>query len=71
MFKTGRQICLITLLASAPLVAQQVSIKKEFNEILWATAQNIHHYYIERIPPDTLMLAGVRGMFRALDDDSD
>ena len=74
MLKKSRHIYLITILVSTvstPLNAQQVSLKTEFNEILWATAQNIHHYYIEQIPPDSLMLAGVMGMFRALDDDSD
>ncbi len=71
MFKIFRQICLIILLASTPLMAKQVALRTEFNEILWATAQNIHHYYIDKVSPDTLMSAGVRGMFRALDDHSD
>ena len=52
-------------------MAKQVALRTEFNEILWATAQNIHHYYIDKVSPDTLMSAGVRGMFRALDDHSD
>lgn len=60
----------MTILWSAP-TASAASIGEEFKEYLVATAGHIHRYYIEEVSPDSLVKAGVQGMFSALDVDSD
>ena len=63
-------LCSILFLYSTGLEAK-TTVQEEYRNILWKIAQNIHHYYFEEIPPDTLMHAGVRGIFNALDPASD
>ena len=63
-------LCSILFLSSTGLEAK-TTVQEEYRNILWKIAQNIHHYYFEEIPPDTLMHAGVRGIFKALDPASD
>ncbi|MBT4501404.1 MAG: S41 family peptidase [Gemmatimonadetes bacterium] len=46
-------------------------VEEEFLSVLWTIAQRINHFYFEEIPPDTLMHAGARGIFNALDPGSD
>ncbi len=71
MLNTCRLFCFIGLLAGHSLATQAPSLDQEFNDILWNTARHIDYYYIEKVSPDTLFQAGARGLFRALDPDSD
>ena len=48
-----------------------VNIDDEFRDLIVKTAIHINKYYVEEVSPDTLVHAGVRGMFAALDVDSD
>ena len=62
--------CAFLLTAGSALDAQP-TVKEEFRNLLWKIAQNIHHFYFEEIPPDSLMHAGARGIFNALDPGSE
>ena len=42
-------------------------LEREFGKFLWPIAEHIHRYYFEEIPADSLMSAGVEGLFHALD----
>ena len=53
-----------------PHPSPAADIDEEFKDLIVATAGHIHRYYIEEVSPDTLVRAGVRGMFAALDVDS-
>jgi len=60
--------CCIPLIIFAPTGAfTQPAIEKEYKDVLWPVAQQIHQYYFEELTPDTLMQAAARGLFAAMD----
>ena len=62
---------LLALLCSHTIAEAKHPIQEEFDAIVKPIVQAIDEYYIEGISPDTLMHAGVRGLFHALDPSSD
>ena len=59
-------LLLVILLVANPLEARS-TIEEEFRNVLWKIAQYVDGYYYEQLPPDTLMHASTRGIFKALD----
>ena len=47
------------------------TVRSELSKSAVPIIQRIRQYYIDVIPPDTLMQAGIRGLFQALDPGSD
>jgi len=64
-------LCLVAVLSGDNRVNASGSTKDEFKTYLIPVVQHIRNYYIDEVPPDTLMQAGVRGIFRTLDPASD
>jgi carboxyl-terminal processing protease len=62
---------LALLLLTGSRLEARSPVEEEFLSVLWTIAQRINHFYFEEIPPDTLMHAGARGIFNALDPGSD
>ena len=62
---------LALLLLTGNRLEARSPVEEEFLSVLWTIAQRINHFYFEEIPPDTLMHAGARGIFNALDPGSD
>tara|TARA_B100001250_G_scaffold409587_1_gene434244 strand:+ start:27124 stop:29010 length:1887 start_codon:yes stop_codon:yes gene_type:complete len=61
------QYCIpLIILASTGAFAQN-AIEKDYKDVLWPVAQQIHQYYFEELTPDTLMQAAARGLFAAMD----
>ena len=58
---------LLALVASASDLRAERSVADEYKALLWKTAQTIHEYYVEEVPPDSLVQAAARGIFNALD----
>ena len=58
---------LLALVASASDLRAERSVEDEYKALLWKTAKIIHEYYVEEVPPDSLVQAAVRGIFNALD----
>ena len=58
---------LLALVASASNLRAERSVADEYKTLLWKTAQTIHQYYVEEVPPDSLVQAAARGIFNALD----
>ena len=66
-------VCPLLVLAAHALEAEPAgsALEREFGRFLWPIAEHIHRYYYEQIPADSLMSAGVEGLFYALDPASD
>ena len=60
-------LCLVAMLSGNNRVDASGSAKDEFRTYLIPVVQHIQKHYIDEISPDTLMQAGVRGIFRSLD----
>ena len=58
---------LLALVASASDLRAERSVEDEYTALLWKTAKTIHEYYVEDVPPDSLVQAAARGIFNALD----
>ena len=58
---------LLALVASVSNLRAERSVEDEYNALLWQTAKTIHEYYVEEVPPDSLVQAATRGIFNALD----
>ena len=58
---------LLALVASASDLRAERSVEDEYKALLWKTAKIIHEYYVEDVPPDSLVQAAARGIFNALD----
>ena len=58
---------LLALVASASDLRAERSVEDEYKALLWKTAKTIHEYYVEDVPPDSLVQAAARGIFNALD----
>ncbi|MDE2807472.1 MAG: S41 family peptidase [Gemmatimonadota bacterium] len=58
---------LLALVASASDLRAERSVEDEYKALLWKTAKIIHEYYVEEVPPDSLVQAAARGIFNALD----
>ena len=58
---------LLALVASASDLRAERSVEDEYKALLWKTAKTIHEYYVEEVPPDSLVQAAARGIFNALD----
>ena len=65
MLRMLNLIVLFVILATS--ANGQASIDREFDELLLATAHHVQRLYIEEVSPDSLLAAGVRGLFNALD----
>ena len=61
---------LLALVASASDLRAERSVEDEYKALLWKTAKTIHEYYVEDMPPDSLVQAAARGIFNALDPSS-
>ena len=66
-------VCLLHLISVGWSVADEadVTLKSEFKEYLIPVLERVRQRYIDEVSPDTLMHAGVRGLFEALDPASD
>ena len=64
---TAALLCLVAVFSSDGRVGASGSVKSEFREYLVPVVRQIANNYIDEVAPDTLMHAGVRGLFRALD----
>ncbi len=64
-------LCLVAVLSGDNRVDASGSTKDEFKTYLIPVVQHIRDYYIDEVSPDTLMQAGVRGIFHTLDPASD
>ncbi len=74
MLRSSKLIfCTLLVLTVHSLEAESPGseMEREFGKFLWPIAEHIHRYYVEEIPPDSLMSAGVEGLFYALDPASD
>ena len=58
---------LLALVASASDLRAERSVEDEYKALLWKTAKIIHQYYVEEVPPDSLVQAAARGIFNSLD----
>ena len=58
---------LLALVASASDLRAERSVEDEYKALLWKTAKIIHEYYVEEVPPDSLVQAAARGIFNSLD----
>ena len=58
---------LLALVASASDLLAERSVEDEYKALLWKTAKIIHEYYVEEVPPDSLVQAAARGIFNSLD----
>ena len=66
-------VCFVHLVSLGWSVADEaeVTLRSEFKDYLIPVVERIRQRYIDEISPDTLMHAGVRGLFQALDPASD
>ena len=58
---------LLALAAAASDLRAERSVEDEYKALLWKTAKTIHEYYVEEVPPDSLVQAAAHGIFNALD----
>jgi len=64
-------LCLVAVLSGDNRVDASGTTREEFRDYLIPVVQHIQQYYIDEVSPDTLMQAGVRGIFHTLDPASD
>ena len=63
-------LCTLPLVSARPTQAAS-PLLEEFRQVLSRTALAVDRYYLEDVPSDSLMYAGMRGFFRALDPSSE